>query len=256
MKCRKVKSFFSKYGAMLLAAGASAGVILSMAETGRATAKAVDILQKNDICLEASPEAAKACWKIYVPAALLGAGTIACVVGSCVMNQRRIAGLTSAYLALGKSYQEYRKKIANEIGVNEECELREEVAKEKELPVPLNEDGERLYRFYEPLSKRYFESSMVQVYEAAYLLNRDLANNGFVSLSDWCNYLGLDFRPDLEEAGWCIDQMLCGWDACWLDVECTEQEEGEGSVYCVTPFEPPIRNYMDYDGYKQEMIPF
>ena len=51
------------------------------------------------------------CWKAYVPAVILGGGTIACILSSNALNKKQIASLTAGYMALGKAYQEYRQKV-------------------------------------------------------------------------------------------------------------------------------------------------
>lgn len=59
-----------------------------------------------------------------IPAAVLGAGTIGCIIGSNMLSRKEIASLSAAYVALGKSYQEYRRQVAERIGVEEEEKLR------------------------------------------------------------------------------------------------------------------------------------
>ena len=127
--------FLRKHGGTILAVAASVGVVATAIETGRATTKAQHILEvdkeltkfnENEFGVTEEPPTKKQivlmCWKAYVPAAILGGGTIACILGSNALNKKQIAGLTAAYMALGKTYQEYRRQVAEQIGVEEVIE--------------------------------------------------------------------------------------------------------------------------------------
>ena len=121
--------FLRKHGGTILAVAASVGVVATAIETGRATTKAQHILEvdkeltkfnENEFGVTEEPPTKKQivlmCWKAYVPAAILGGGTIACILGSNALNKKQIAGLTAAYMALGKTYQEYRRQVAERPG--------------------------------------------------------------------------------------------------------------------------------------------
>lgn len=123
--------FLRKHGGTLLAIGASVGVVLTAIETGKATIKAEKLVELNkDVPEYGMKEKVKDCWHFYIPAAVLGAGTIGCIIGSNMLSRKEIASLSAAYVALGKSYQEYRRQVAERIGVEEEEKLRMEAAKE------------------------------------------------------------------------------------------------------------------------------
>ena len=123
--------FLRKNGGTLLAIGASVGVVLTAIETGKATIKAEKLVELNkDVPEYDMKEKVKDCWHFYIPAAVLGAGTIGCIIGSNMLSRKEIASLSAAYVALGKSYQEYRRQVAERIGVEEEEKLRMEAAKE------------------------------------------------------------------------------------------------------------------------------
>ena len=120
--------FLRKHGGTILAIGASIGVGLTMWETGKATVKATTFVTMNKDEPMAKKEIVKDCWKFYIPAAVVGAGTVACILGSNALNKKQLASMTAAYMALGKTYQEYRREVAERIGAEEEKKLRMEVA--------------------------------------------------------------------------------------------------------------------------------
>lgn len=216
--------FLRKHGGTLLAIGASVGVVLTAIETGKATIKAEKLVELNkDVPEYDMKEKVKDCWHFYIPAAVLGAGTIGCIIGSNMLSRKEIASLSAAYVALGKSYQQYRRQVAERIGTEEEEKLRMEAAKEtKAEDVQRDKDGDVIRLFYEPASKRYFHATMSKVIEASYYFNRELATNGCISVNEWCNYLCADeltITPEGDQMGWCIDQLIYDWDAYWMDFE-------------------------------------
>ena len=178
MKLTKICArFLRKHGGTILAVVASVGVVATAIETGRASTKAQKIIEKNAIAIDCenygkscytTKQKVLDCWKVYVPAAILGGGTIACILGSNALNKKQIASLTAAYMALGKTYQEYRRQVAERIGAEEEKKLRMEVAeKAKGEDVQRDKDGDVIRLFYEPASKRYFHATMSRVIEAS-----------------------------------------------------------------------------------------
>lgn len=145
--------FLRKHGGTILAIGASAGVVLTAIETGKASIKAEKLMAMNS----AEPsytmkEKVQDCWKFYLPAAALGAGTIACILGSNALNKKQIASLTAGYMALGKAYQEYRQKVIENFGIEKEAEIHDQI-KEEKLPEVREKMEEEKLLCYEPISK-------------------------------------------------------------------------------------------------------
>ena len=81
--------FLRKHGGTILAVAASVGVVATAIETGRATTKAKHLLAVDEALrtynedehgiVEEPPtkkEIVQTCWKAYVPAMILGGGTI------------------------------------------------------------------------------------------------------------------------------------------------------------------------------------
>lgn len=256
--------FLRKHGGTILAVAASVGVVATAIEAGRATTKAQHLLEVDEALRKYNEDEqgiveepltkmgiVKTCWKAYVPAVILGGGTIACILGSNMLSRKEIASLSAAYMALGKSYQEYRRQVAERIGAEEEEKLRMEAAKEtKAEDVQRDKDGDVIRLFYEPASKRYFHATMSRVIEASYYFNRELATNGCISVNEWCNYLCADeltITPEGDQMGWCIDQLVYDWDAYWMDFEYDKQMTDDGlECYYLAPALDPVENYLDY----------
>ena len=251
MKLTKMcAKFLRKHGGTILAVAASVGVVATAIETGKASIKAEKLLEsKNDIPEYTTKEKVKDCWKYYIPAAALGAGTIACVMGSNALNKKQIASLTAGYMALGKTYQEYRRQVAANVGPEKEKETLKNTTADVEDFVKMKSAVEWLC--YEPISKRYFHATETDLTDAFYNANRYFALNGELSMNDFCSYLpGLDFTPELDHLGWCADYLANEWEYYWIDFNYYKQTTDDGlEVYYIEAFQEPIKEFLDYKGY-------
>ena len=116
--------------------------------------------------------------------------------GINALNKKQIASLTAGYMALGKTYQEYRRQVAA-IRPEKEKEILKNTTADVEDFVKMKSAVEWLC--YEPISKRYFHATETDLTDAFYNANRYFALNGELSMNDFCSYLpGLDFTPDLR----------------------------------------------------------
>lgn len=258
--------FLRKHGGTILAVAASVGVVATAIETGRATTKAKHLLAVDEALrtynedeqgiVEEPPtkkEIVQTCWKAYVPAAILGGGTIACILGSNALNKKQIASLTAAYMALGRTYQTYRQKVIENIGLEKEAEIQEQISEEK-LPEVRDKMAEEKLLCYEPISKRYFHATEAELLTAFYEVNHDFAINGYIALNELYGYLNLDFVPELDDRGWSIDYLGEMCDNYWIDFNYQKQHTDDGlDVYYVTAFQEPIEDYLNFDPYKDYM---
>ena len=242
---KKIFSYFNKHGATILSIAAAAGVVLTAVETAKATTKAQSLIDMNKAEPMTKKEIVKDCWKFYVPATVVGVGTIACILGSNSLNKKTLAELMAAYVAVQQTYSTYRKKVAEQVGEEVEHDICKDVNEEKH-----KENGDAVRLFYEPNAKRYFHATMAQVIEAAYNFNRALTIEGGVSLNDWYNFLGTDeltITPEGDMKGWCIDQLVEDWDYYWMEFEYDKQTTDDGlECYYYTPFLDPVDNWMAY----------
>lgn len=262
---KSASRFLKKNGGTILAIGASVGVVLTAIETGKASTKAQKIIEKNTIAIDCenygkscytTKQKVLDCWKTYVPAVILGGGTIACILGSNALNKKQIASLTAAYMALGKTYQTYRAQVRQMVGDQQESTIFETTKSiemtEKDQTVE-NAATEKLL-CYEPISKRYFHATEAELLTAFYEVNHDFATNGYIALNDFYGYLNLDFVPELDDRGWSMDYLGAMWDNYWIDFNYQKQHTDDGlDVYYVTAFQEPIEDYMNFDPYKDYM---
>jgi len=251
--------FLRKHGGTILAVAASVGVVATAIETGRASTKAQKIIEKNMIAIDCenygescytAKQKVLDCWKAYVPAVILGGGTIACILGSNALNKKQLASMTAAYMALGKTYQEYRRQVAERWGTDAEKDVwkdAQSVTKE-----PTSDMKTEKLLCYEPISKRYFHATEAELTDAFYTINRSFAVDGEVSLNDFYSCLGLEYLPNGDTTGWSADYLANEWEYYWIDFQYYKQTTDDGlEVYYVDSFQPPIENYIDYDPYAE-----
>lgn len=188
----------------------------------------------------------------YAPSTITGIATIGCIFGINVLNKRSQASLMSAYALLDKSYKEHKGKVKELFGEQGEFQVKESIAKDKyeeQKPV-VSDDMELFYDFY---SSRYFESTMDNVKEAAYKLNRMIATSGGAYLNEYYGLLGLDPIEGGDIVGWSVNQCYeMYWEA-WVDfsyetITLDDDINEYGGVECtiITILQEPVPEFEDY----------
>lgn len=183
----------------------------------------------------------------YVPTILLGASTIACIVGANMLNQRKQAALMSAYALLDSSYKEYKAKVGELYGEGVDKDVRRELAKdhydEDEFEHDID-DGKQL--FYDEYSKRYFRATNETVLRAEYEVNRMLEEDCYVSLNDYYDLVGLDREDYGDYVGWGSAQMFETWWAAWINFEHEKFETDDGLEGYIITYTEPLFGYDEY----------
>lgn len=155
-------------------------------------------------------EIVKIAWKPYIPAAITGVVSIACVIGSHSVNASRNAALATAYKLTETAFTEYRDAVIEQIGEKKEQEVNDRIAEKKirENPVESKEvivtdQGNVL--FYDSISSRYFESDLETVRKVVNDMNHVLLTQDYISLNEFYYDLGLDQTAIGDELGWNIN---------------------------------------------------
>lgn len=168
----------------------------------------------------------------YIPAALMGMGTIACILGANQINKEKQAMLTSAYAYLNCNYNEYRKKVKELFGEEGERQVREAIAKDN-YKVALKPEEEKLL-IYDDYGKRYFHMDPVKYQDALYQLNRMYNYTGEMTLNNFYEFFDLDPVPGGDILGWSAlkDYECCG--VSWIDVRLEKMEMiDDMEAYCM-----------------------
>lgn len=167
-------------------------------------------------------------WENYIPPIAVGAVTIICVASSDILNKRAQISLTSAYALLHTSYNDYQRKNKELYGDEAHRNIIDSLAAEKAEDVYMSTTGimsssclafddrsdEEKRLFYDSYAKRYFESTLSQVLEAEYHLNRDFTMSGDAVINNFYGLLGIEPIKDGDIIGWFLSDELC-----WIDFD-------------------------------------
>lgn len=221
------------------------GVVGTAVMAVRATPKALRLIKAKKDELETDKltpiELVQTTWQCYIPSALIGVGTITCIIGISVMDKRNQAALTSAYAMLNESYKQYRQAAKKVYGEDADDKIHAEMAKDAYVHtsdwgyqiynMDMDPNGEQLL-FYDLASKKYFNTTMAAVLNAQYHVNRNLSVRGDCSLNEYLSFLGLDGVDNGDKIGWDISYMVEEMDCYWLDFD-NQRTTLEDGLECI-----------------------
>lgn len=212
------KQLVSRNAATILTCVGTVGVVATTVMAVKATPRALELLQEAESEKGeelTSLEKVVVAGPSYIPTFMVGASTIACIIGANVLNKRQQAALMSAYAVLSSSFNEYRGKLKELYGEEAEQSIREAIAKDHYEEGIATDDAKQL--FYDSFSRRYFESTIEAVQQAEYRLNHDLNAFGEVTLNQWYELLGLEPTMDGEILGWSAGLCFECYCKSWID---------------------------------------
>lgn len=191
-----------------------AGMIATTISAVKATPKALRLIDEKEIQENkrlTTAEIVLTTWKCYIPAAVTGALSVACLIGASAVSLKRNAALATAYTISETALKDYREKAVEVVGEKKEQAIRDAIAKDKLAGNPVDDkqivmtgSGDTLC--YDVLSGRYFRSDIEKIRKAINDLNRDMLSEQYVSLNDLYYAIGL---PDIKlgnDLGWNIDK--------------------------------------------------
>jgi len=241
-----MKGYLKRSSPAILTCLGAIGVVATSVLAVKATPKAVDIIRAHEgIDHEGNYyeptklEVIQLTWKCYIPAALVGLSTIACIFGANVLNKRNQASLASAYALLSESYQQYRKAAKAIYGEDADSKIKAQMAKDTYVSADgysvysadMDLESERIL-CYDLFSKRYFTSTMAAVLNAQYHINRNLQLRGSVSINEFYEFLGIDKIENGDDIGWSIDEFIEDG-IMWLDFDNRHTVLDDGLECCV-----------------------
>ena len=235
--------FLKRNGSTILTVLGGAGVVATAVTAAKATPKAIKLIevyeeQKGENLT--TLEKVKVAGPNYIPAILIGVGTIACIFGANVLNKRTQASLMSAYALIDNSYKEYNKKATELYGDEMHKEVISSITKDKYTDDIHVSDDKQL--FYDEFSHRYFESTLEDVIKAEYNTNRQLQRNGEVYLNEYYEFLGLEPTPVGTELGWSSGILESHYCAEWIEFDHWKVILEDGLECCIITlrYEPVI----------------
>lgn len=237
-----------KHGPEILTGIGIAGMVTTVIFAVRATPKALDLIEakkeEEGVDELSAKETVKAAWKCYIPTAATGVVSIACLVGASATNVKRNAALATAYAISETAFADYREKVIETIGKDQEKVVREKVDKKKidNDPVSKSEviiasQGDTLC--YDAISGRYFKSDLERIKRAENVLNKRMMDEMYISLNEFYDELDLDHTQIGDELGWNLDAGL-------IDLYFTSQITDDGRPCIVVNYSVAPK----YDYYK------
>jgi hypothetical protein len=193
---KTVKTVVRHHSPEILTGIGIAGMLTTTVLAVKATPKALkDIEEYKEAVLrdheKIKPiDAVKVAWKHYIPAAVTGTLSVACLVGASSVNVRRNAALATAYKLSEKAFTEYREAVTETVGEKKECEVRDTMAKRQVEKNPISKNtiiytGKGDSLFYDATCGRYFKSNIDKINKVVLELNKRMRDEMEITLNEF-----------------------------------------------------------------------
>lgn len=155
--------------------------------------------------------------RLYGPSIIVGGLSVACLTGSHVQLTRRNAALSATLAAAMKAYDEYRARVAQEIGVERELELYRAIhddaiemdGHKKEVVKAFDPNGlsiyARIFDEYNPNWEKNAEYNRIFIQCQQNYYNHQLHARGHVFLNEVYDSLGFPRSQAGQVVGWLLD---------------------------------------------------
>lgn len=156
--------------------------------------------------------------KLYAPALIVGTASIGALTGSHVTLNRRNAGLTAAYAATQKAYDEYRERVQEELGEKKESDIHhavkvldvvDETGKKHKIPHADPNKWSMYARFFDEASvnwQKNAELNRIFVQAQQNYCNHLLHARGHVFLNEVYDMLGIPRCKAGQVVGWVLGE--------------------------------------------------
>lgn len=218
-----IRTSLVKHSPELLIGVGIAGMVTTTVLAVKATPKAIRLLELERNKRESESdngaidpltkrEVVKLAWKCYIPSAVTGTASIACLIGASSVHTKRNAILATAYKLSESALNEYREKVVETIGEKKEKLVRDNVAKDRIKNNPANNEiiitKKGNTKCLDMTSNRYFMSDIDKIKKAENEINARLLRESYVSLTDFYDEIGLSPSKISDRIGWSSDDGL------------------------------------------------
>ena len=229
-----VRKSLTKHSPEILTGIGIAGMVTTTVLAVRATPKALVLIEREKdrqnrqlineaeknghmVCPQVSKLKAvdkiRVTWKCYIPSAVIGSMSIACLIGASSVHARRNAVLATAYKLSESALTEYRDKVVETIGEKKEQKIRDDIAKERIEKNPavnseiiITKKGNT--KCLDMTSGRYFMSDIDKIKKAVNEINARLLRESYVSLTDFYDELEIPPSKISDKIGWSSEDGL------------------------------------------------
>lgn len=200
--CRKTNRYIDKHSPEILLGTAIAGFITTVILVAKESPVAKEKLEKLHEDIKESEtelskpqiifEEVKAVAPIYAPAAVTGATSIACMVGSYNISAKRIAAWTTAAEIASTNYKSLKAKVAEEVGEKAVEKISHDIVQDHldntTPPEPRSSEvtmtGQSLYCI--DYNSRYFYATRDEVWKAVKTISdRFSGGEDWISLNEF-----------------------------------------------------------------------
>lgn len=225
---------------------ATGGVIATCIFVGIETPKALQALEEEEKKKGEAltkKETAIVAAKEYLPAIVMGAGTIGCIFGIRVLDRKQQTSMIAAYGLLSKNFKQYKDAAVRVYGEEGEQKIRDEIILQNSNyhHIGCDELDEKAV-WVDEISGESVEAFEKEIIDAEYHFNRNFVMRGYASLNEFYDFLGLPQTEYGDSVGWsCTDGY------CWVDFEhriVSNGDDGGDYVYSITPIFEPSADYM------------
>ena len=221
---RRTGKFLKRHGTTIMSVTACVGVIGTAVTTAKAYKQTEDELEEMQGTDATAFEKIKTVAPHFILPVGLGSITCGLIIGSNVIDKRQQASLIAGYAALDQAYRQYRAKVntlVNDGNGNPDALIKNDISKDnfrslKHLERPNSKD---LTLFYEENSEQFFWSTMADVVQAEYDLNRQFTGLLEASLNDLCRAYGINDCEFGNELGWNAEDGEEYFGYRWIDFE-------------------------------------
>lgn len=240
----KTQYFLKKHSSTILTVVGAGGVVATTVLAVKATPKALQLIENAKLEKGGEltrTETVKVAWKPYIPAAITGFSTIACIFGANYLNTKNQASLMSAYALLDNAYKEYRNKVG-EVYEDAKVNIEHALVKAKYDSLAVHE-GKTL--FYDHQGMRFFESTLDEVFQAEKDFMEVFENRGYACLNEYYDMLGIEGTEYGYQLGWFSLENNDPYNCSELEFE-YEQTFMENNIECwiIKTNMPPALDYI------------
>lgn len=213
---KSVQKSMKKHSPEILTGIGIAGMIATTITAVRATPKAMQLIDAREIKEDRrlnNKEIVATTWKCYIPAAVTGVLSTACLIGASSANLRRNTALATAYSISETALKEYKEKAIEVVGEKKEQAIRDAVAKDQLEKAEVKErkfipTGKGETNCFDPLTNTCFKSDMETLRKAENTLNKQMRDDLVITVNDFLQEIGLDPCDSSvgENLGWDIDK--------------------------------------------------
>lgn len=213
---KNTQKALKKHSPEILTGIGIAGMIATTVTAVKATPKALRMIDAKEIEEDrrlSTKEAVAVSWKCYVPAAITGIFSTACLIGASSVNVHRNAALATAYTISETALKEYKEKAVEVVGEKKEQAIRDAVAKEQLEKANIKErkfvpTGRGETPCFDPLTNTCFKSDMETLRKAENTLNKQMRDDMVITVNEFLQEIGLEPCDASigENLGWEIDR--------------------------------------------------